>query len=390
LKKFKKILTVLICIAEIATVGRADILQSFAEEIYTAADGNQVSEEDLNDGVIEYRELGSLIHRNNTSVQKARDSIQRTEESYKEIKEQLQWERLGTLNEKNEAEKDNDIDTYSTDTANEKIYMNAISSFTKIIKNLDKSGSGNDSWKQLEKQLTRAAQELMISYHSLTAEEETLTELCSLYEQQYAEKTAEARAGTATELDVRNAENMLSSAKNSSGSVSDGKSKVYRNLCIILGLDENSIYEIGEIPELGAEEISAINLEEDAKTAISNNSTILTTRHTSVKSTAGVQNKALLENGQDSELEVKMSELYGKIEDAQLSCNTASTGMEAAEKAFNSAEVKYSAGLSGKSEYLQSEQTYLQKKSAWKASELNLFQAYETYEWAVKGITELE
>jgi len=391
LKKTKsKILAVLLCVAEMTAVILTGAVQSFAAETYTATDGNEIKEEDLIDGMIEYRELGSLVHRNNITIHLIRENVQRTKDDYSSLKTQIKWERLNTFNEKDEAEDDKDKESYITSMTNEKIYMSAIESLKKILDNMDKSGSLNDSWKTVEKQLTGAAQNLMISYQSLANEEGMLTQLQSLYEQLRTEMIAKARAGMATETDVANAENMLSSVNNSLNSVTDGKSTVKKNLCIILGLDENGSYEIGKIPELDQNNLNAINIDTDIKTATSNNSTILSTRHASAKGTAEVKNKALQENGQNRQLETKMKELYGQIEIAQLASNSASTGMKAAERSLSSAKIRYSTGLSGKSEYLQSEQGYLQKKTAFEASGLNLFQAYETYEWAVKGITELE
>lgn len=44
----------------------------------------------------------------------------------------------------------------------------------------------------------------------------------------------------------------------------------------------------------------------------------------------------------------------------------------------------------GRAEYLQEELKFTQKKTGFESADLELFQALETYKWAVKGIVSLD
>ena len=50
------------------------------------ADGNTISDEGLSDKTIEYDELGTYIHKYNTTVQNAKTSINSTKNQYKQLK----------------------------------------------------------------------------------------------------------------------------------------------------------------------------------------------------------------------------------------------------------------------------------------------------------------
>ena len=52
---------------------------------------------------------------------------------------------------------------------------------------------------------------------------------------------------------------------------------------------------------------------------------------------------------------------------------------------MEAAERKLSVGSIGRLEYLQQENAYKTKEIAVRTAELNLFQAMETYDWALKG-----
>ena len=50
------------------------------------------------------------------------------------------------------------------------------------------------------------------------------------------------------------------------------------------------------------------------------------------------------------------------------------------------ARLQYQTGTASALQYRQSQNSYLQKVTAVDTARLNLFQAMETYDWAVKGL----
>lgn len=156
-KKALRCAAVIVCMTALAA------FPAWGEELYQAVDGNQIPEEQLQDNVVEYEELGSLIHRGNQNVQEMIRNTERTEQNYQEIRDYLRTEKAGANRDKKEAKDDGDMEGYAEFSMLEEIYSSAAKSYNDMIKKLN-STSSNQNRLQLEKQLTSAAQSLMISY----------------------------------------------------------------------------------------------------------------------------------------------------------------------------------------------------------------------------------
>ena len=85
-----------------------------------------------------------------------------------------------------------------------------------------------------------------------------------------------------------------------------------------------------------------------------------------------------------------MQELYGKLQQEKLSYESAKVGYSSSELTWNQAQTSYELGIMSKSQYLSAQVAFLQSKATLESEDLNLRQAYETYEWAVKGIADLD
>ncbi len=133
--------------------------ESTDESTYTAVDGNRISKERLEDGIVEYEELGSLIHYGNLSIQEMTDSTERTRQEYQEIRDYLRAERASASAEKRRAKEDNDGESYREYASLEAVYSSAAKSYNERIKKLDRYAA-NKNRLSMEKQLTSAAQSL--------------------------------------------------------------------------------------------------------------------------------------------------------------------------------------------------------------------------------------
>lgn len=361
-----------------------------AEYEYLAVDGNQISHEKLQDGKVEYEELGTLIHYNNTDVQLKAVENERSKTDYKLIKDELVTERESVRRDKEDAKDEGDMETYAENAAYEKVYSSAITSYNDMIKRLDRyTANRNRIW--LERQLTSGAQSLMISYQASQAQKDTLIQMDALYGQLYEETLAGNRAGTATAQEVETARNQWNDAKVSLQSMTDNETSIYQNLCLLLGISEDEGIQIERIQEFPLSLLDQINLEEDTEKAIASNTTLITTRNTSTsKSSSAVRNKKMKVADQEEKIKVVMQELYGKLQQEKLSYESAKIGYSSSELTWNHAQTSYELGIMSKSQYLSAQLTFLQSKAALEAEDLNLRQAYETYEWAVKGIADLD
>lgn len=367
----------------------ADTAENVEDE-YLAVDGNQISHEKLQDGMVEYEELGTLIHYNNTDVQLMAIGNERSRADYKSIKDYLVTERASARRDKEDAKDEGDMETYAENAAYEKVYSSAITSYNNMIKRLDRyTANRNRIW--LERQLTSGAQSLMISYQALQAQKETLIQMDALYGQLYEETFAGSGAGTATTQEVENIRNQWNDVKISLQSMTDSETSIYQNLCLLLGISKDEGIQIERIPEFSLSLLEQIDLEEDTRKAIANNTTLITTRSTSTnKSSGAVRNKKLKVADQEEKIKVVMQELYGELQQEKLSYESAKVGYSSSELTWNHAQTSYELGIMSKSQYLSAQLTFLQSKAALESENLSLRQAYETYEWAVKGIADLD
>lgn len=357
---------------------------------YTAVDGNQIPEENLLDNVVEYGELGSLIHRNNADVQIQSGSSERMRQEYSEIRTGLWVERKDAESKKNAAEREENAEDYSTYASYEEVYRSALGSYNKMIKKLDRS-STNQGRLTLEKQLTNAAQSLMISYESTKLQMESLEQSEALYRQIYEEVQAGRRAGLNTETEERNAYKNWNHASILLTSLESSEDSIYRNLCQILGVEAGGNTGVSEIPAFDVQLLAHMELERDTQNALWSNTAVKSTRQSaSDGSSSGINAKQRTLAGQEEELKTAMANLYGEVHQARLSLDAASAGYSSAQIIWESAEKSNALGLLSRSGYIQANLNYLQKKNEFMAEELNLRQAYETYQWAVKGILNIE
>ena len=92
----------------------------------------------------------------------------------------------------------------------------------------------------------------------------------------------------------------------------------------------------------------------------------------------------------ERKLTIKMKELLDDISIKQTAYESAQAGFDSAGRRYESSGRMYDNGMMGEPEYLKSEISYLQYKAAFYAAEANLRLAIETYQWAIKGLAEVE
>ena len=358
------------------------------EELYQAVDGNQIAEERLRDQTVEYEELGSLIHANNVTVQNAASGVENSRKTYTEDLEYLRSEKASARWNKDEAKDEGDMVSYAEYASYEAVYKSSIKSYNKMLDRLDQN-STNKSRLMLEKQLTNAAQSLMMSYQSMTLQKEYLATMEELLRTQYDNAQTRQQAGLSTDQEVMTARSSWESARASLKSMESGEAAIYQNLCILLGVGEAGEVTIQKIPSVDVQKMDEMNLEEDTKKAITNNYDIISERsQSSGRSTAGVNKKTRTVEEMEEKLTVKMNQLYEDVQQAKTAYDAAEAGNYAADITWNSAQKKHEMGMLSNDGYLQEQIQYLQKKNNFESAELNLFQALETYWWAVNGIAD--
>ena len=204
--------------------------------LYTAVDGSQIEQERLADQVIEYEELGSLIHYNNLSIREMTKSSENTRQDYKEIRDFLKSERASASRNKDKAKDESDTERYVEYASLAEIYRSSAAGYNDMIEKLD-GYSSNKSRFSLEKQLTNAAQSLMISWQSLKLQKEYLKAMEDLYRTQYENAQIKQSAGLTTEQEVSAAYDLWRELSVSLDSLADSEAEITQSLFLILGID---------------------------------------------------------------------------------------------------------------------------------------------------------
>lgn len=379
-----------VCLASILSTSSFCSTMVFAEETYVAVDGNQVSEERLSDQLIEYDELGSLIHQNNVNIQIIINTIEKQKQDYIDSNNYLRSEKASAKQGKKDAKEDGDMEAYVEYATAEAIYSASISGYNKVIRILD-SQNTNRTRVTLEKQLTNAAQSLFIAYQSILLQEESLVKIEDLYRKQYEDSLVLKQVGLVTEQETLTAYGNWTGIKVTLDSLKSSETSIYNSLCILLGVEENGSMEIQKISPVDLSRLDQLNLEEDTKKAIGSNTSIINTRHTSsVGSGAAMDLKTLTLDELEEKVTVKMEQLYAEVKQAKVAYDAAEVRLTSAEILWNNAGKKYSLGMLSESQYLLEEMQYIQSKVNYETADLNLFSALETYGWAKKGIANLE
>ncbi len=358
-------------------------------DYYDAVDGNQISEERLNDSVIDYDELGSLIHLYNADVQELTDSTERTRADYVQIRDTLEAEGESAQRKKQEAKDDGETEDYAEYSGYQSVYQSAVKSYNDMLGRLD-SYYSNKSRLSLERQLTQSAQNLMISYWSASLQADYADKTEELYQSLYEDTVTKRSAGLATEQDVLTAYNSQLSMSASSETASESAKEVYQNLCLLLGVDAEGSMTIGEIPAVEEDFLSARDLEADISKAIDNNADLISERATDSGDTSSTNRKNRTMAEYENKIRLKMNDLYESIQSAQTAYTAAGTGYSSAQITWNNVQSKYNLGMLSRSEYLEEEMNYLQKEANVQSAKLSLLQAIETYRWAVQGIVTLD
>lgn len=346
--------------------------------------------EKLQDNVLEYDEIPNLVHEFNTNIKQTREDLEKTQQDLLRNAEELASHERRMEQQKDDAMETGDLEAIKS-YATQEFILGATSKGleSSAINLLNKKTVA--SIQQGEDTITQAAQGLMIAYDSMTKQRETLTKLEELYGRQYQAALNRQSLGLATDQDVLLAQTNQLSARSNILSIDSGLMQFKTTLCTLTGWAADADPVIAPVPSVDLSMIEAMNLEEDTRKAIGNNHTLIEQRHSAQGKTndGTTARMAYIEEG-DQKLTIKMRQLYDDVAAKRTAYEAARDGYQSAELSAGSYERMYGLGLMSETDYLGGMVSYYQKKAAFESADTALRLAIETYEWAVKGFTEIE
>lgn len=344
----------------------------------------------LADNVLEYDEIPDLVHKYNADIQRLWDDFDENKQNSATIQTELISQARAMRDLKEQAQDDGDSEEAAYYGAQEKSYKAMASRYADVMDDYDKPSS-TKSISLSERQMTKAAQTLMISYNTMRLQRDNQEKQKEVYDSKYQLAQAEVLAGTATAQEAQSAKNQLLGAEVSLISLDSSLAKIKSSLCVMTGWPADGNPEIGQIPTADLSSIDSWNLKEDTVKAIGNNRTLISQRTEGYeKSTSGISTHLGVVDQGEQQLTIKMQSLYDEVMNKRSSYEAASAGFESASIAKNVADQKYGLGMLSQSQYMEAQLTYLQEKAAWDLANIEFSQAVSNYEWAVKGFVDIE
>ncbi len=270
-------------------------------------------------------------------------------------------------------------------------YKAAIDGVKKTVSGWDTNRQATGNIRKYEKQITSGAQSAMIGLETIRKNVETLEITETLYQKQVDMYSRMVEQGLATSTEVLTAQSQLLSTRSQLASLNGQLDSTRRTLCMMLGYDPDSNLDIRPLPAFDMSRIDQINLEQDTAKAIGNNYTLISQRTEAAgKTTAHIENRLKVIEEGDQKLTVEMQRLYQDVMDKRAAYEAAVTGFAAAEANRGASERQYTNGLISEVQYVGTQISYYRKKAERESAELGLWQAMETYDWAVNGLATVE
>lgn len=352
----------------------------------------------LNDQTIEFEELSDLVRYFNPDLQNIVDSIninvENIEYLYNKAKSKEMQEYINNMEDNAKKAKE----TGAVNEEGQPIYPILEGMLKKIkkdaanmqrtIKNMKQTNSSvNFNINHSSRQFEYYADQVMIGYNSAAANQALLQKVVELSNAAYEAQELGKRIGTATEGDVLSAKKELLSAQSSLLSLTHTVDGLQRSLGLMTGYSADSKPVIGGLPQLDMQEVSSLDLEGDTAKAINNNYNVIDLRRgSSGKTTKGMENKQTSVSEAEQGVAISMQSFYQQIKQAKTAYDAACTSYEKATLDKGKAERAFQMGMLSKIAYLQSQMAYLQAEGEKQSAYNTLFQAYDAYQWAIKGI----
>lgn len=335
----------------------------------------------LMDNKLEYAEIDDLVKNFNPDIKEAWSKFNNNIANLERTLDEVAVSRRNINSLLEEAKNSGDMQLST-------VYAGQIKGLDMINKDLLKAGKNlkkpitktNASLRLATKQVSLAAKALMINYKSLEGQENSLVELVSLNENILKNAKLQKKLGIITDADVEKANTDLLTAKANLTNIKLEKEKLRVALIKMLGWTENSNPDIADIPNIDLDYIDKINLEDDIKKAISNNSELVNFRN-SRKNISSYSNEIekVKETDMEDNIKIDMTSLYNNIKDDKISYDASSLAYEAANSAYKAAANSKSLGMLSESAYLNAKVSYTQKKSEYEAAGLKLLNEIEEY-----------
>ena len=368
------------------------VMAETAADASESASGNVTDQSDSLDTAVQtdtsvtcvdYNNLEQLVQ-NNRNLKNALDNYTSNKETYENMLKTLEDERdyMKFMQEKYE----DDAEAKATYKMNASMLNMSISQITKQLESQESKLQTTSRQKTIDSYVL-TAQSLMRTYNQMNTKAQAEEKNYQAAQSSYQAALKKQSAGMATAADVMAASDTMQSAKNRYESYRQQASNARFNLLSALGLDTSADIAIGSVPLPDLSAIDVVDFNTDMEQAVGNSSSVQNARHQSAGTATEISVKSDQESQAEGTVRSRMQSLYDQLKAAKLQYDGAEATYQSASITYASLQKKQQAGMLSQSDYLQGVADYYSALDAKETAVVNLNQAWETYNWTVKGVS---
>lgn len=346
--------------------------------------------EKLRDNVLEYGELAGLIHEYNATVQKA-------DIDYNEFRKEYGVTNDEVANRYYElADELRSMDYPDIDDANYASQMAAVISAEMSAKQYEQTADDalEDSYTkymtncQTEANLVASAQTEMINYYLNQLQLEIAEKNKEMQQDSYQSTINQKQVGMATDVDVLTALESVHSAQQTIQTTQSAIETGRQKLLVMTGWKATDQPEICEVPAVDFEHIAKMDPEADKEAALANSYAQLINLRKLENAKSEDKRETLQTTVSENERSIyaTLNAKYQSVLAYKTAYDLAAAQSGLSEQSLLMAERMFASGDMSELQYrVQKNSTEISRLSV-KVAELNLFQAMESYDWAVNGL----
>ena len=334
----------------------------------------------LRDNVLEYEEIGDLIHEYNATVlnneqEYSKDTARTAEDVVDDLLDVADdhWRDAGDA-------EDNMSMILSQ--------VSARQAENQAENNVDDRGTKLIQYTLTEKKLVIQAQTAMNTYYKLQYQLTSLKKNREMLETALTSAQGRQSQGMATYADVLTAQQNLQSVDAQVIALENQIETTRQNLIVMLGWTQGAVPEIRSMPAVDMERIPAIDPEADKTKAMEADYTLKMHEMNLENSTNDANRRIYEQTIADDKQQIAMavSDAYQKVIQAKNSYDESLLKLDVASKTWNTSATKFQLGTISRLEYLQADADMVAAQMDVEAKNLELFQALESYDWVVRGV----
>lgn len=385
-QKQRMTLATAICLSLVLTPLPVKAAGPIAEPIGTGYDEETWTR--LTDGILEYDEVPERVHAFNSSIKETWDNLEQVKQDLTTGVNELLSAKRKAESLKDSAKEDGDIETLINAATQEAILDAVAKGMTSAAIN-PLSRANMRAIEKGEDQITMIVQGLMINYDSLQKQSETMDLMRQMYDRQYQIMVNKQALGMATQTQVLQAQKNQLSAQSNVHLMWQYMSQLLPAISSLTGWPADEPPVIARVPAVDPGIMAQMNLEEDTRKAIGNNTALQKLRRSAPgKTNDGASARLGQIEAEEQKMAIFMQSLYQDVFARHAAYEAAQAGYLSAQKSAESSRRMYEMGMMAEADYLGTQLSFCSKEAAYQSADTNLRLAIETYQWAVRGLVD--